>query len=63
MAHIPYYEAPTVNVAAPNVTVAAPNVSVAAPNVEIENNVTMPQLTVMAFPQNDGSTIIKPVDK
>jgi len=53
---------PVVNV---NVQSAVADVVVqpSTANVEIENNVTVPQRTVRAVPQSDGSTLIKPVDK
>lgn len=63
--------APVVNVAAPNVTiepadvkvnVTAPTVNVAAPDVTVENNVTTPARTVIATPNGDGSTTIRPID-
>jgi len=54
--------APVVNV---SVQSASPDVIVqpSAANVTVENEVIVPQRTVKAIPQSDGTTLIKPVDK
>jgi lambda family phage portal protein len=67
--------APVVNVAAPTirneipaqppalapiVNVAAPNVTVAAPNVTVENQTIVPQRSIRASQQRDGSLLLEP---
>jgi lambda family phage portal protein len=69
-----YVEAPNVTVEAaraadaPQIVVnvpeqPAPVVNVAAPNVTIENEVIVPQRTIKATPNRDGSVTMRPVDE
>jgi hypothetical protein len=51
-------EAPIVNVQVPQQ--AAPVVNVAAPSVTVQNEVIVPQRTVKATPQKDGSVLMVP---
>jgi lambda family phage portal protein len=75
-APVVHVAAPEVHVAAPNVTnditvmpaptpvvhVAAPEVTVAAPKVTVENHVEVPQRTIKATPQRDGTVLMEPQD-
>jgi hypothetical protein len=51
-------EAPVVNVQVPQQ--AAPIVNVASPSVTVQNEVIVPQRTVKATPQKDGSVLMVP---
>jgi lambda family phage portal protein len=75
-APVVHVAAPNVSVAAPEVTnditvmpapspvvhVAAPEVTVAAPKVTVENHVEVPQRTIKATPQRDGTVLMEPQD-
>jgi hypothetical protein len=57
---VPAAAAPTVNVTVPQA--AAPIVNVSAPSVTVENTVEVPQRTVKATTQLDGSVLLVPQD-